>query len=75
MSTLTRACDTCVLILVPDACLRVAQGIKKVPTRMRIQISRRRNDDEDAQVCPYPSAGQAGASCSVAASKQILFIC
>ena len=30
--------------------LRCAQGIRKVPTRMRIQISRRRNDDEDAQV-------------------------
>lgn len=26
------------------------QGIRKVPTRLRIQISRRRNDDEDAQV-------------------------
>ena len=26
-----------------------AQGIKSVPRRMRIQISRKRNDDEDAK--------------------------
>ena len=26
------------------------QGIRNVPTRLRIQISRRRNDDEDAKV-------------------------
>ena len=30
--------------------LHDVQGIRKVPTRLRIQISRRRNDDEDAQV-------------------------
>ena len=40
------------VLMQPSACLM--QGIKKVPTRMRIQISRRRNDDEDAQVCPCP---------------------
>ena len=50
-------------------CCCLVQGIRKVPTRMRIQISRRRNDDEDAQVCSYPlalpHAGQAAelASC------------
>jgi Ribosomal protein L31e len=26
------------------------QGVRNVPTRLRIQISRRRNDDEDAKV-------------------------
>ncbi|CAL8460670.1 g200 [Coccomyxa elongata] len=30
-----------------------AKGIKKVPTKLRIQISRRRNDDEDAQEDMY----------------------
>ncbi|CAL5219141.1 g918 [Coccomyxa viridis] len=30
-----------------------AKGIRKVPTRLRIQISRRRNDDEDAQEDMY----------------------
>ena len=29
--------------------LSSAQGIKSVPRRMRIQISRKRNDDEDAK--------------------------
>lgn len=29
----------------------VLQGIKNVPTRLRIRISRRFNDDEDAKVC------------------------
>uniref|UniRef100_A0A7R9Z2G4 60S ribosomal protein L31 n=1 Tax=Chlamydomonas euryale TaxID=1486919 RepID=A0A7R9Z2G4_9CHLO len=30
-----------------------SQGIKNVPTRVRIQISRRRNDDEDAKEDMY----------------------
>ena len=32
-----------------DLVLSSAQGIKSVPRRMRIQISRKRNDDEDAK--------------------------
>ena len=31
----------------PSDCL---QGIRNVPTKLRIQISRKRNDDEDAKV-------------------------
>ena len=29
---------------------RASQGVRNVPDRLRIQISRRRNDDEDAKV-------------------------
>lgn len=28
------------------------QGVRNVPFRLRIRIERRRNDDEDAKVCP-----------------------
>ena len=31
-------------------CLHYAQGIRNVPTKLRIQVSRKRNDDEDAKV-------------------------
>ena len=30
--------------------LHYAQGIRNVPTKLRIQVSRKRNDDEDAKV-------------------------
>ena len=43
------------------------QGIKSVPRRMRIQISRKRNDDEDAKVrctmCIYHFAPRALCTC------------
>ena len=34
------------------------QGIRNVPTRLRIQIQRRRNDDEDAKVLLFCAAAQ-----------------
>jgi large subunit ribosomal protein L31e len=33
------------------------QGVRNVPTRVRIVISRRRNDDEDAKVRGYEQIG------------------
>lgn len=30
--------------------LHCVQGIRNVPTKLRIQVSRKRNDDEDAKV-------------------------
>ncbi len=32
------------------------QGIRNVPTKLRIQISRKRNDDEDAKVSKHVCA-------------------
>jgi len=32
-----------------------SQGIRSVPVRVRVVISRRRNDDEDAKVCAWVS--------------------
>lgn len=37
---------TCPPPPVPFACV---QGVRNVPMRLRIQVSRRRNDDEDAK--------------------------
>ena len=55
----------------PQASLQLAflQGIKRVPTRLRIQISRRRNDDEDAQV---NSAFQLPETCDILLSESRL---
>jgi large subunit ribosomal protein L31e len=36
------------------------QGVRNVPTRVRIVISRRRNDDEDAKVRGYEEGGGSG---------------
>lgn len=45
-----------------------SKGIKNVPNKLRIVISRRRNDDEDAKVRPflrsYGTSGQCGSSVS-----------
>lgn len=37
---------------------RASQGVRNVPDRLRIQISRRRNDDEDAKVRQFFSRGR-----------------
>lgn len=44
-----------------------SKGIKNVPTRLRVVISRRRNEDEDAQVCTAHAA-QAAAELGAASS-------
>ena len=44
--------DVCVVL---TAALFALQGVRNVPGRLRIKISRRRNDDEDAKVRLRPA--------------------